>query len=101
MKIKKDDKVLIIYGNDKGKKGKILKSYPRIEKILVEGVNIVRKHTKSKKQGEKGQVVEIPKPVSISNVKLICPRCQKAARVGYQIKNGKKFRICKKCGSEI
>lgn len=101
MKIKKEDKVLIIHGDDKGKKGKVLKSYPKIEKILVEGVNIVRKHSKAKRQGEKGQIIETPKPVSVSNVKLVCPKCQKSTKIGYQIKNGKKFRVCKKCGSEI
>ncbi len=101
MKIKKNDQVLIISGKDKGKKSKVIQAFPRESKVLVEGINLMKKHQKPKKSGEKGQIVELPKPIDVSNVKLICPKCGKAARVGYRIVEKKKFRICKKCNQEL
>ena len=101
MKIKKDDTVLIISGKYRGKKGKVLRTFPKEKKILVEGVNLVKKHQRPKKTGEKGQIVELLKPIDISNTKLICPKCAKPTRIGYKIIEGKKYRICKKCGQEI
>ncbi|MBI4837498.1 MAG: 50S ribosomal protein L24 [Candidatus Portnoybacteria bacterium] len=101
MKVKKGDTVLIITGKDKGKKGKVLTSLPQERKLIVEGLNIVKKHRRPRRSGEKGQVVEAPKPLDISNVKLICSRCGQAARVGYKITGAEKFRVCKKCQSEI
>ena len=97
MKIKKGDTILVINGKDKGKKAKVLEAFPRQNKIMVEGVNIVKKHSKPKKQGEKGKVLQIPSPFLASKVKIVCTRCNKATRVGYNIKDGKKNRICKKC----
>jgi len=106
MKIKKNDKVLIISGKDRGKTGKVLRVFPKEGRILVEGVNIVKKHQKPKKEGEKGQVIQLPKPIDASNVKIICPHCGKASRIGYRIilkdkKQKIKTRICKKCGQEL
>ncbi len=101
MKIKKDDIVLIISGKDRNRKGKVLDAFPREEKIAVEGINIRKKHVRPKKQGEKGQVVETPGPISVSNVKLICSKCGKATRVGYKVEGKKKYRVCKKCNQEI
>ncbi len=101
MKIKKNDQVLIISGDDKGKKGKVLKAFPNKGKILVEGVSIVTKHVRPKKSGQKGQIVKSPRPIIVSVVKLVCPKCGKGTRVGYEIKGEKKNRVCKKCGSEI
>lgn len=101
MKIKKSDTVLLISGKDRGKTGKILKSLPRRNAVLVEGLNLRKKHVRPKKQGEKGQIISRPSPLDISNVKLVCPKCKKAARVGYKIEGNKKYRICKKCKSEI
>lgn len=105
MKIKKGDTVLVISGKYRGKTGKVLKAFPKEGKVLVEGVNIVKKHVKPKRVGEKGQIVQIPKPIDVSNVKLICPSCKKATRVGYKIfeKEGEKekVRVCKKCKAEI
>jgi len=101
MKLKKGDTVLIISGKDKGRTAKILKSLVKEVKILVEGVNLKKKHVKPKKEGEKGQVVSSAAPMDISNVKFLCPKCGKAARLGYKIEKDKKFRICKKCGSEV
>jgi large subunit ribosomal protein L24 len=105
MKIKKGDTVLVISGKWKGKTGKVLKAFPREMKVLVEGVNIVKKHQKPRKEGEKGQIIEIPKPFPVSKVKLICPNCKKATRVGFEILKTKgekiKVRICKKCKTKI
>ena len=101
MKIRKGDTVLIISGKDKGREGKVLKVFPKANQIVVEGMNLKKKHRKPRKTGEKGQVVEVSQPMDVSNVKLICPKCKKATRVGYKIVEGKKYRICKKCGQEI
>lgn len=101
MKIHKGDQVLIISGKDKGKKGKVLKIFPEGRKVIVEGANLRKKHQKPKKAGEKGQTISISAPIDISNLKFICSKCGKAARVGYKIEEKKKYRICKKCGEEI
>ena len=101
MKIKKGDTVLIIAGKYRGKKCKVLKTFPKEKKILVEGVNLVKKHQRPRRTGEKGQIIELPKPIDVSNAKLICPKCAKPTRIGYKIIEGKKYRICKKCGQEI
>ena len=101
MKIHKGDTVLIISGKDRGKKGKVLRAFPRERKILVEGVNLIRKHQRPRKEGEKGQIIQLPKPIDVSNAKLICPKCGKPTRVGYKIAEKQKFRVCKKCGQEI
>jgi len=101
MRIRKGDTVLIISGKDRGKKGKVLRVLPKEERIVVEGVNIRKKHQRPRRMGGKGQIVEMPAPIPISNAKLICPKCGKATRIGYKIAEGKKFRICKKCGQEI
>lgn len=101
MKIKKNDQVLIISGKEKGKKGKVLKVFPSSEKALIENINLVKKHRRAARQGEAGQVIEIAKPLHISNVKLICPKCSQPARIGYKLAGDNKFRICKKCNQEI
>lgn len=101
MKLKKGDTVLIISGKDKGKKEKILKAFPKEGKILVEGVNIKKKHQKPKKSGEKGQIVSILGPIPVCNAKIICSKCGKPTRVGYKITDKVKYRICKKCDGEI
>ena len=101
MKIKKGDTILVISGKNKGKKGKILRAFPKERKVLIDGVNLMKKHQKPKKTGEKGQIIEKPAPISVSNTKLICSKCSKAVRVGYKIINNKKYRICKKCNKQI
>ena len=101
MKIRKDDIVLIISGKDKGRKGKVIEALPKEARVIIENINLRKKHIKPRKSGEKGQIVELPGPLSVSNVKIICPRCSKAARVGYKLEGKKKFRICKKCNQEI
>jgi len=101
MKIKKNDTVLIISGKDRGKRGKVLHVFPKDQRLLVEGVNMRKKHVRPKKSGEKGQIVESPSPLTVSNVKLICPKCAKPSRIGSKIIDKKKYRMCKKCGQEI
>ncbi|MFH1643110.1 MAG: 50S ribosomal protein L24 [Patescibacteria group bacterium] len=101
MKIKKNDTVLIISGKYSKKTGKVLRVFPKEEKVLVEGINLKKKHQKPKRSGDKGEIITIPAPMQVSNVKLICPKCAKAVRVGYRTEGGKKYRICKKCDKAI
>ncbi len=101
MKIKKEDTVLIISGKDRGRKGKVLDVFPKSNTLVIEGINIRKKHVRPKKSGEKGQIVEMPGSMSTSNVKLICVKCKKATRVEYKIDGKKKYRICKKCKEQI
>ena len=102
MKIKKGDKVKIVKGKDNGKTGKVLQVFPTYDKVSVEGCNIAIKNMKPKRSGEKGQRIEYPRPVSIANVSLVCPKCSKETRVGYTVlENKQKVRICKKCKQAI
>ncbi|MBL7156259.1 MAG: 50S ribosomal protein L24 [Candidatus Pacebacteria bacterium] len=101
MKIHKNDTVLVTKGKYRGKTGKVLKAVPKQNKLIVEGINIVKKHIRPKKTGEKGSVVENPGPIDISNVKFICKKCKKATRVKYKIIENKKSRFCKKCEKEV
>jgi large subunit ribosomal protein L24 len=98
MKIKKGDKVKILAGKDRGKTGKVLSVFVDRQKISVEGINLLFKNMRPKKQNEKGQRIQFPAPLTISNVALICPKCGKITKIGYQIQaDNKKTRICKKC----
>ncbi|EKE20817.1 MAG: hypothetical protein ACD_7C00467G0001 [uncultured bacterium] len=102
MRIKKNDKVKIIAGKDSGKSGKVLRVINSDSKITVEGINIIKKHIRPKKDGEKGQRVEIAVPIDVSNAMLVCPNCSKETRVEYAIdKAGNKNRVCKKCKKNI
>jgi large subunit ribosomal protein L24 len=101
MKIKTGDNVLVIKGRDRGKKGKVLKVFPDEERVQIEGVNIRKKHAKPKRGGQKGQTVELFQPLSVSSCQLLCPKCGKPARIGMRVAGDKKFRICKRCKSEI
>ena len=105
MNIKKNDKVQILAGKDKGKSGKILQSLPRDNRVSIEGLNLLIKHLRQRRDGEKGQRIEFPAFINASNVALICPKCGKKTRVAYKIveQNGKskKYRACKKCHEVI
>lgn len=98
MKIKKNDLVLVIKGKDKNKTGKVLKALPKIEKVIVEGVNLVVRHFKPRTRTKKGQKLLVAKPIRVANVKILCPKCKKATRVGYKVFENEKLRLCKKCG---
>ena len=101
MKIKKDDKVIVLSGKDKGKQGKVLSADPKAMKVVVEGVNVATKHQKPMKQGQDGGSIKIETPIYAAKVQLVCPKCGKATRVGHKFVDGKKVRVCKKCGAEI
>ena len=101
MKIKKDDKVVVLSGKDKGKEGKVLSADPKNAKVVVQGVNVASKHYKPRKQGEEGGIIKVETPMYVSKVALLCPKCGKGTRVGHKIADGKKVRVCKKCGAEI
>jgi large subunit ribosomal protein L24 len=101
MKIKKDDKVIVLSGKDKGKQGKVLVADPKGLKVVVEGVNVATKHQKPRKQGEEGGIIKVETPIYVSKVQLVCPKCGTGVRVGYKMDGDKKIRVCKKCGAEI
>ncbi|MFA7654206.1 MAG: 50S ribosomal protein L24 [Candidatus Magasanikbacteria bacterium] len=97
MKIKTKDKVKILSGKDKGKEGNVIQIFSAEKKVVVEGVNIMKKHLRSRKQGEKGQVIELSAPLSVGKVILLCPKCNRATRVGFKLEAGAKKRVCRKC----
>ncbi|TSA44112.1 50S ribosomal protein L24 [bacterium] len=99
--IKKGDIVKIIAGKNRGKSGKVIMADQKTGRVSVEGLNLYKKHVRPKKQGEKGEVVELARPMSISNVMLVCPDCHKATRVGHRVANETKVRFCKKCQATI
>ena len=101
MKLKKGDNVKIISGKDRGKIGKITLALPKEGKIVVEGVNIKKRHLRPRKQGQKGQVIQISAPFSVSNAMIVCPNCKKTTRIGKKEAGSKKSRICKKCNADI
>src|SRR3989338_3321289 len=100
MKIRTGDNVIMLIGKDKGKTGKIMRALPDKSRVVVEGLNLVKRHQRPKKQGQKGEVVSRPRPVDISNLMLICQHCKKPSRQGIRREKGKIIRICKKCHGE-
>lgn len=101
MKLKKGDEVMVVRGKDKGKKGKIEKVKTSENTVLIPGVNLYKRHKKSRLQNKPSEIIEITKPFPVENVALICPNCHKRTRVGYKIENKEKIRICKKCNKKI
>jgi len=115
MKIKKGDKVKVLQGKDKGKTGKVLQVFSNRNRASIEGLNLMIKHMRPRRQGEKGQRIEFPAPMDLSNLIFVCPKCNKSARIGYKYievaKNAsienksklkkKKIRVCKKCKQVI
>ena len=98
MFIKKDDKVIVLSGKDKGKQGKVLTADPKAAKVIVEGVNVATKHQKPRKQGEEGGIIKVSTPIYASKVALYCPDCKKGVRVKKSLNGDKKIRVCAKCG---
>ena len=92
---------MIISGKDKGKTGKVLVADPKSLKGIVEGVHVATKHQKAQKKGQDGGLIKIETPIYVSKVQLVCPKCGKGTRVAHKIADGKKTRVCKKCGAEI
>ena len=102
MKIKKGDTVQVLSGNDKGKTGEVIEVMPKVEKVIVKGVNLRKKHVKPRKQGEEGGIISSECAIHSSKLNVVCPKCGKATKVGYEIdKDGNKTRICKKCGTKL
>lgn len=98
LKIKKNDMVEVISGKDKGKNAKVLRVYPKITKVLVEGVNIVKKHTRATRANQQGGIIKVERPIAISNIMLLCKNCNRPVRVGFSVAPDKtKTRICKRC----
>ncbi len=102
MKILKGDKVVVIAGKDKGKTGIVQAVYPKVGKVVVEGVNVHKKHKKPTQQTPEGSILEVYVPIDVSNVAIVDPKTKKASRVGYSVdKNGKKIRVSKASGSKL
>ena len=101
MNIKKNDTVIVLSGKDKGVKGKVLVAMPAENKVIVEKVNVATCHTKPRRQGETVGIVKKETPIRACKVALYCEKCEKGVRVGYKVEDGKKTRICRKCGAEI
>ena len=99
--IKKDDTVVVLSGDSKGVKGKVIDVSVKEGKVLVEGANIIHKHVKPRKQGETGGIVDTEGAIYASKVALYCSKCDQGVRVKHQIVDGKKIRVCAKCGKEI
>ena len=101
MKIRKGDNVKVLSGNDKGKTGEVLDVIPKTNKIVVKGINIRKKHIKPRKQGEEGGIIPVECAIHAAKVNVVCPKCGKAARIGYSVEKDEKVRVCKKCGAKI
>lgn len=101
MKLRKGDEVEVIAGKDRGKRGKISMVLPSADKIIVEGVNVMKKHRKAKRDGTKGERIERAFPIHVSNVMLVCPHTGKPTRVGYSVEGGEKVRVSRKSGKQI
>lgn len=102
MSIKKDDTVIVLSGKDKGKKGKVLEVMPRDRKVIVEKINVVSRHTKPRREGEEGGIIKKEAPIYACKVMRVCPKCNKPTRPARKLQaDGKKVRVCKKCGAEI
>ncbi|MDP4001467.1 MAG: 50S ribosomal protein L24 [bacterium] len=101
MKLLKGDNIIMLSGKDRGKKAKILAVIPESGKVILEGLNMIKRHTKPRQQGKSGQIVSKERAVSASSVAIICKSCGKATRVGYSIDGDTKIRICKKCKSAV
>ena len=102
--VKAGDTVVLLTGDekDRGKKGKVLAVSPKEGKVIVEGINVVKKHVKPRKAGDPSVIIETEGAVYASKVQVVCPKCGKATRVGHKIdENGNKSRVCKKCGAEL
>ena len=101
MRIKKGDTIVVTTGKSRNKTGRVLNVFPKEERLIVEGVNIVKRHIRPRQQGEKGQIIEKPSYIHASNVRLLCPSCNKPTRVRMKAKGKDKHRACVKCNADI
>ncbi len=102
LSIRRDDTVVVLSGKDKGKEGKVLEAMPESRKVVVEKINVVTRHTKPRKQGEQGGLIKKEAPIYACKVMRVCPKCKKPTRPASKVgADGKRVRVCKKCGAEI
>jgi large subunit ribosomal protein L24 len=101
MNVKKGDTVVVLSGKDRGKKGKVLGSVPKENKVVVEGINMVTCHVKPRKQGQSGGIMNREAAIASCKVQVVCPKCSKATRVAHKLFNEKNVRVCKHCGSAL
>ena len=101
MRIKKGDTVQVLSGKDKGKTGEVLEIQPKTNQVVVKGLNIIKKQSKPRKQGEEGGILSMEGAMHVAKVNVVCPKCGKATKVGYSEEKGEKVRVCKKCGAKL
>ena len=102
MRVKKDDTVLVITGKDKGKTGKVRQALPKQDRVLVDGINVVKRHTKPRPNVRQAGIIEREMPIHISKIMLMCSKCNHPARVGYtRLDDGSRARVCRRCGEVL
>ena len=102
MNVRKNDKVVVLSGKDKGKQGEVLRAMPAEGKVVVQGVSVATKHQKARKQGEESSIIKVETPIYACKVMVVCPKCNKPTRVAHKVgADGKKVRVCKHCGAEL
>jgi len=102
MNIRKNDNVLVMTGKDKGKKGKVRFAYPKKNQVMVEGINLIKMHSRARAQVRQAGIIEREAPISVSNVMIVCTRCNKPVRIGHRrLEDGRKVRFCRSCGEAI
>jgi len=99
MKIRKGDKIMVTSGKDKGRNGVVERVYSKQDKVLITGINQYKKHIKKSEKAPQGGVVEVPRPIDIAKIIIVCPKCGKPSRIGISVEKKKKVRVCKKCKS--
>jgi large subunit ribosomal protein L24 len=101
--VRKNDRVVVIAGKDRGKKGRVIEVLPRKRKVIVEGVNVIKRHNKANtRRGVQGGIIERESPIDVSNVMVVCPHCGEPSRTGHQVlSDGQRTRACKRCGAAI
>ena len=102
MKIRKDDTVLVIKGKDRGKKGKVRFAYPKKQQVIVDGINFIKKHSRARGRVRQAGIIDLEAPIDISNVMLLCDKCNKPGRIGFEkLEDGRRVRICHACREVI
>jgi large subunit ribosomal protein L24 len=102
MRVRKDDTVVIIAGKDRGKKGKVRRALPNESRVIVEGLNMIKRHSRARRATRQAGIVELEAPIRVSNVMLVCDKCGNPTRVNFRfLDDGKKVRICNSCGEVV
>ena len=101
MKLKKGDSIIVVAGKDKGKKGKIEKTFPNKDSVVVPNVNMYKRHLKRRDEKNPGGIIDIARPLNVAKVALVCPKCKLPTRIGYEVTGKGKKRICRKCNQAI